>query len=159
MTQLGPNVDEPALERDPQGRLGRPGLLLRVISNQKVAFLLVGGFNTFVGFCWFSLWVLLWGDPRGDVWRTTQFNTLGWACGVLTAFFAYRWFVFRVQGNLWRDFIRFVAVSLPAFVANTALLLLFTKVWHWPSIPAQLVVTILVVIPQFFGYKNFSFKR
>ncbi|NLE80669.1 MAG: GtrA family protein, partial [Rhodococcus sp.] len=45
----------------PAGMSGRPGPLMRVVKNQGLAFVLVGGFNTALGTLWFIAWQLALG--------------------------------------------------------------------------------------------------
>ncbi|MGO9102065.1 MAG: hypothetical protein ACLP9Y_22425, partial [Mycobacterium sp.] len=51
--------------RPPAGMTGVPGPLFRLIRDQRVAFLIVGGMNTAIGTAWFVLF--LWLFPHGAV--------------------------------------------------------------------------------------------
>ncbi len=51
--------------RPPAGMTGVPGPLFRLIRDQRVAFLIVGGMNTAIGTVWFV--VFLWLFPQGAV--------------------------------------------------------------------------------------------
>lgn len=139
----------------PAGMTGKPGPLMRIVKNQKIAFLLVGGFNTVLGTAWFIAWQLAIGD-RMD-YRVAI--TAGYLCNVVCAFAMYRYLVFEVRGHFLRDLWRFIVVNFGAFVLNMALMTIAVSVLHFPPIPAQIVITAITATASFFGYRDFSFSR
>lgn len=148
-------MTEPQTPAPPAGMNGAPGPLMRIIKNQKIAFLLVGGVNTALGTAWFILWQLLIGEQYGY----HAAIVLGYLCNVLCAFAMYRYLVFRVRGHFLRDLLRFFVVNFGAFVANISLMTIAVSVFHFPPIPSQLVVTAVMAVVSFFGYRDFSFRR
>lgn len=132
-----------------------PGLLLRLVRNQRVAFLLVGGVNTVVGFGWFVLFHRLVGPAVGYM------GTLACAhvAAVLCAFVLHRRFVFRVHGHVLLDLARFELVNLGMLAANAALLPAFVELGHFPVLPAQAAATAVTVVLSFVGHRFFSFRR
>ncbi|MGB3773470.1 MAG: GtrA family protein [Rhodococcus sp. (in: high G+C Gram-positive bacteria)] len=132
-----------------------PGPLARLIGNQKVVFLLVGGFNTLLGTAWFIMWQLAIGETLGY----HAAIVLGYLCNVVTAFCTNRYLVFRVRGHVFRDFWRFVVVNSGAFAVNLAAMTVAVTVLGFTPIPSQLVITLLIAVISFFGYRDFSFKR
>lgn len=139
----------------PAGMTGELGPLVRLISNQKLAFLLVGGVNTLVGSGWFIAWELITGGRFGY-----QFSLVAaYFCSVLTAFLMYRFLVFRVRGHFVRDLGRFAVVNFGAFLVNLLLMTIAVSGFDLPRIPSQLVITAVLAVVQFFGYRDFSFKR
>lgn len=148
-------MTEPQTPAPPAGMNGAPGPLMRIVKNQKIAFLLVGGVNTALGTAWFILWQLLIGEQYGY----HAAIVLGYLCNVLCAFAMYRYLVFRVRGHLLRDLLRFFVVNFGAFVANISLMTIAVSVFHFPPIPSQLVVTAVMAVVSFFGYRDFSFRR
>ncbi len=134
---------------------GEPGPLLRIITSQKVAFLAVGGFNTAAGTAWFIGWQLVTGDRLGY-----HFNLVAaYISNVIFAFVLYRHLVFRVRGHFWRDLCRFAAVNFSVFALNMAAMTLAVSVLSFPVIPSQLIITPVLAIGSYLGYRDFSFRR
>jgi putative flippase GtrA len=141
--------------RPPAGMIGVPGPLFRLIRDQRVAFLIVGGMNTAIGTGWFVLFFRLFGNVVGYL------GALGCAhvAAVLCAFVLYRRFVFRVNGHVLRDLARFELVNLSTLGFNLAALPLLVEAFGWPVIPSQLVVTAVTVVYSWFAHRGFSFRR
>ncbi|QNG20936.1 GtrA family protein [Rhodococcus triatomae] len=142
-------------EAPPAGMTGKPGPLMRMVRNQKLAFLLVGGFNTGLGTLWFIGWQLAIGDYVD--YRVAI--TAAYLCNVACAFALYRYLVFEVRGHFFRDLWRFVVVNFGAFALNMVLMTLAVSVLGFPPIPAQIVITAVTAVASFFGYRDFSFRR
>jgi len=137
---------------------GSLGPLFRIVRNEKVAFLLVGGFNTALGTAWFIVFQLLFGHKLG---RFGYMASLGCAhvAAVLCAFVLYRRFVFRVRGHLWLDLGRFEVVNLAALGINAVSLPFVVEVFSVRPIVAQLLVTCVTATLSYVGHKFFSFRR
>lgn len=137
---------------------GQLGPLFRVIKDQRVAFLLVGGFNTVLGTAWFIVFQLAFGQNLG---RFGYLASLGCAhvAAVITAFVLYRYLVFRVRGHLWLDLFRFWLVNLTALGINAVTLPILIEVSGWPPIVCQLLVTCVTALVSYFGHRDFSFRR
>ena len=144
-------VTEPAPDR-----LMPPGPLLLIISDQRVAYLIVGAINTANAFFVFVLTQLVLGTSfRGYMASLLISHVLG----VLCAFVLHRRFVFRVRGHVWIDLARFEVVNLAALGLNAILLPVFVEVVDLPVIIAQVVAGGLAVIGTYFGHLLFSFRR
>lgn len=128
---------------------------MRLVKNQAVAFLLVGGFNTALGTVWFIAWQLTLGDQFGYHFAIVA----GYLCNVLCAFALYRYLVFRVRGHFLRDLWRFIAVNFGAFVLNLGLMTIAVSAIGIPPITAQIAITAITATASFFGYRDFSFSR
>jgi putative flippase GtrA len=137
---------------------GTLGPLFRIVKDQRVAFLLVGGINTVVGTAWFIAFELMFGEELG---RFGYLASLGCAhvAAVLCAFFLYRYFVFRVRGHLLLDLARFELVNLTALAINAVALPLVKETTGMRAIYAQLLVTCVTALVSYFGHRNFSFHR
>lgn len=133
-----------------------PGPLLRLVSDRRIAFLLVGGFNTAFAFALFVGFHLL----LGNGWFR---NELALLCtnvvSILVAFVLHRHLVFRVRGHLWLDLARFVTVNLGMIGANFVLLPLFVHVIGMDAVLSQLIITLLTVTASYLGHSLFSFRR
>jgi putative flippase GtrA len=153
---LDPFAGDDARIRPPANMVGVPGPLFRLIRDQRVAFLIVGGMNTVIGTAWFVLF--LWLFPHG---ATGYLGALACAhiAAVLCAFVLYRRFVFRVTGHVMRDLARFELVNLSTLGFNFAALPLLVEVLGWPVLLSQLVVTGVTVLYSWFAHRGFSFRR
>jgi putative flippase GtrA len=144
-------VTEPA----PDGTLPA-GPLLRLISDQRVAFLIVGAFNTINGFVIFVIAHRLLGNGFRDYMGSLLISHV---IAVLCAFGLHRRFVFKVRGHVWLDLARFELVNLAALGVNAVLLPLFVEVAGLPVIAAQVLAGGLAVLGTYFGHLLFSFRR
>jgi putative flippase GtrA len=140
----------------------RPGLILRLVRDQRIAFLLVGGINTVVGFLLFVGFDLTLGRALDATAGTVagSLATLGAShvLGVIFAFVMHRRFVFRVTGHVWRDLARFESVYLVALGINAVALPLLVHLGA-NRIVAQAGITIATAVLSYVGHRYFSFRR
>ncbi|MBY0442929.1 MAG: GtrA family protein [Mycobacteriaceae bacterium] len=139
-----------------------PGLLIRLLHDQRMAFLVVGAVNTGVGLAIFiacsqSVGQLV--DHRsGKVVGSLVTAGIAHVLSVLFAFVMHRRFVFRVRGQLLSDLIRFWSVYLTAGAINlVALPVLVELGLH--RIPAQVIIVASTTVLSYFGHRHFSFRR
>jgi putative flippase GtrA len=153
---LDPFAGDDAQIRPPAGMSGAAGPLFRLVRDQRVALLIVGGMNTAIGTVWFVLFLSLF--PHG---ATGYLGALACAhiAAVLCAFVLYRRFVFRVIGHVLRDLARFELVNLSTLGFNFAALPLLVEVFGWPVLLSQLGVTGVTVLCSWFAHRGFSFRR
>jgi putative flippase GtrA len=140
------------------GRSGLGGVRVRLgalRTDERAAFVLMGALNTAFAFGVFiSLQLTL-----GRHVHYLVILLLTHVLGVLEAFAAYRYRVFKVRGNVLVDLLRFESVNLVAFAINLAMLPLLVEVCSLPVILAQVVVLLVVTLGTFLGHKHFSFRR
>lgn len=152
---------EPAVARG-AAEAADPGWLLTRIPDQRLAFLLVGGVNTAVGFLAFVGFDRLYA-ALAPGWAPVLHNTVTLGCAhvlsVVIAFVLYRTLVFRVTGHVWADLVRFESVYLVSLGINWVLLNLLTVVFRLPAVLAQAIVVGIIAMISFFGHKHFSFRR
>ncbi|WP_258079771.1 GtrA family protein [Nocardia cyriacigeorgica] len=132
-----------------------PGPLLRLVRRQELAFAVVGGFNTVLGIVLTVAWLAVLGDgvpPSVAV-------VAAYCVSVVVAFVLHRTLVFRVRGQLVRDFLAFVAVNSGGLLMNVVLLELAVTVLDFPEKPAAVVVMGFVAVVSFFGHRHISFRR
>lgn len=122
---------------------------------QGLRYLLVGGFNTVFGYGLFALALQLFGD---DV-HYLVILVAATIVAVLMAFVGYRYIVFRVRGDIVRDFLRFSVVYAVALAVNAVALPLLVEGFGVPVLLAQAVVVMGTVIASFFAHRSFSFRR
>lgn len=141
---------------------GEPGLLLRLIRDQRVAFLVVGLINTVIGFSFFVVLDLTLGRfiDRNVNTVTGSLVTLASAhvLSVVAAFILYRRFVFRVKGHVWRDLSRFESVYLVSLGINAVALPILVE-FGLNRILAQAGILVLTTAISYLGHRHFSFRR
>lgn len=140
----------------------RPGLLLRLIRDQRVAFLIVGGINTVVGFGLFVGFDLTFGrmidKSAGTVAGSLATLAFSHVFGVLCAFVLHRRFVFKVRGHVLKDLARFESVYLVALGINAVVLPVLVHV-GLNRIVAQAIITLASTVLSYVGHRHFSFRR
>ncbi|SDP04705.1 Putative flippase GtrA (transmembrane translocase of bactoprenol-linked glucose) [Nakamurella panacisegetis] len=144
----------PGPDGDDAPTVPEQGLLLRLVHDQRLAFAVVGGLNTvigFVAFALFSRWTSAWG---GDV-----AVLLAQAVAIPIGFTMHRRFVFKVTGHVARDLGRFVMVNLIPITVNLVVLPVLTKGFGWPVLWSQVGFTLSWVVSSFFLHRSFSFHR
>lgn len=147
---MSDRTHEPSVEDGPSSHRLR-GLL----SDERVRFVGVGGFNTAFAFVVFAV-------LQATIGHRVNYMVvlvLAHVIGVLEAFVLYRWTVFQVRGSVLRDLARFESVYLVALAVNAALLPLLVEFGHLPVILAQAVIVVVTSVLSFIGHKNFSFRR
>ncbi|SOX53595.1 GtrA family protein, partial [Mycobacterium ahvazicum] len=139
-----------------------PGPLIRLVRDQRVAFVLVGGINTVVGFGIFVACSETVGhavDVRfGKVAGSLVTLGIAHVLSVLFAFVMHRRFVFRVRGHVLRDLARFWSVYLTAGAINVVALPALVEL-GLSRIPAQAIILASTTLLSYFGHRYFSFRR
>lgn len=149
---LAPSL--PELPDPVSDELAKPGLLLRLIHDQRVAFVLVGGLNTVLSLAAFSVlsrFVHIWGGDAAVLGAQLV--------AIPCAFILHRRFVFRVSGHILRDLGRFALVNVIPISVNLAVLPVLTKGFGVPVLIAQVGFTLVWVVGSFFLHRGFSFRR
>ena len=145
----------------PSGSASR-GPLIRLVHDQRVAFLVVGVVNTVVGFGIFvgcSESVGHFVDHQlGTVAGSLAILGIAHVLAVLFAFVMHRRFVFRVRGHVLRDLVRFESVYLTALGINAVALPLLVEL-GLHRIAAQAIIVAASTLLSYFGHRHFSFRR
>ncbi|MEP6842914.1 MAG: GtrA family protein [Pseudolysinimonas sp.] len=130
----------------------------RLLADERVRFLLVGGVNTAVGYGLFvviELSIGRWIGYLGSLY-------LSYALAVTLAFVLHRRLTFRAHttgGSALVDFARFCSVYVVALAVNTIGLPLLVEVGHLPPIGAQAIMVVATTLISYLGHKYFSFRR
>lgn len=127
----------------------------RLLGDDRVRFLLVGGLNTVVGYGLFVFVQALLGSRISYVGSLL----IAHAFASFLAFVLYRRWVFRVRGNVVLGFLRFQLVYLVPLGANLLALPLLVEVGGMNVYLAQALIVIVSTIVSYFGHKFFSFRR
>lgn len=138
------------------------GPLIRLVRDQRIAFLIVGAINTVVGFVIFIICSVTLGhviDRRfGKVVGSLVTVGISHVLGVLFAFVMHRRLVFRVRGHVLRDLARFWSVYLTALGINIVALPVLVEM-GLGRIPAQAIILASTTLLSYFGHRHFSFRR
>lgn len=132
--------------------------LSRLINDERVRFLIVGGINVVFGYGLFVLFELTMGIVIGYLGSLYASYVLG----VIFAFVLHRRVTFRAHrtgGSVVLDFVRFASVYVVALVFNTVGLPLLVEVGHLPPIAAQAIIVVITPLITYVGHKYFSFAR
>lgn len=132
-------------------------LIARLIADQRVRFLAVGGVNTVLGYAIYAAlaqWVFAH-VPFGYLIALV----ISYAISITVAFVLYRRFVFVVKGNVLIDFLRFVGVYAVSILANAVALPLLVEFGGLNPLLAQAIVLVVTTLISFVGHKYFSFRR
>lgn len=140
--------------REGQDR-SRPKLIERLLGDERIRFLLVGGFNTAFGYFVFVVVQATLGHWIGYIGSLYTSHVLA----SLVAFVLHRRLVFRVSGNLVIDFLRFQSVYLVSLAVNTIMLPFLVEILGWNIYLSQAVIVVVTVTASFLGHKFFSFRR
>lgn len=121
---------------------------------QKIRYLIVGGWNTFFGYAVFAaLYFWLAGSIHYLV-----ILSISYILSITNAYIGYKFFVFRTKGNIVREYLRFYIVYGAAFLVNLAVLPLLVEIGDLNMYISQALVTMLTIIGSYILHKNFSFK-
>jgi putative flippase GtrA len=131
------------------------GVIRRLLLDERVRFVIVGGVNTVVAYALFA--VLELATPLGYLASLY----LSYAGAIALAFVLHRRFTFEVHGTgrVLVDLLRFVSVYAVALVANTVALPLLVEVAGLDSLVAQAVCVLITTLISYAGHKWFSFRR
>lgn len=149
--------DTPADEAAVSEPRGLVGLVRRLLHDERVRFVLVGGFNTVVGYGIFVLVQLTIGK------HTSYLLSLYIATivGTIVAFLSHRRFTFRIsgRGKIFIDFFRFAGVNVIALGINTIALPVLVEIGGLNPLVAQALIVIVTTVVSYVGHKFFSFRR
>lgn len=127
-----------------------------LLRDQRIRFLLVGGFNTVLGFGLYWLLLVALGD-RPFAYLISL--AVSWAISITVAFVLYRTFVFIVRGNVLFDYVRFLSVYAVSIVLNAVGLTALVQVLQVDPLAAQAVMIVVTTVLSYVGHRWFSFRR
>ena len=142
-------------------------LMHHVPPGQMMRYLLVGAWNTLFGYgCFFLLVrIFLHVLPVGPALTASIALAVATIINVTVSFLGYKWFVFRTQGNYWREYRRSMLVYLPTlFLSAIAIAPLTEALRLIPSLTtkapyiAGATLACATAVGSFFGHKHISFK-
>ena len=137
--------------------------------NEKLRFLLVGGFNTATSFIIY--YIFLYFTSGREQLSLFLMNLVNINISITTM----RYYVFRSHGNFWQEYVKAFSSYIVLYFINMALLAFFVSVVHitehlsedslWLAIPnlnkavAQICCICIITVITFFVHKYFSFRK
>lgn len=129
-------------------------MIRRVWLNERFRYLVVGAYNTFIGYGIFAVLWMLWGQSLHYI----AILSISHVISVINAFLGYRILVFRKKGAVWGDFLRFNLVYLGAFAFNMLALPFLIEVLKFHPLIAQALVVTVTVVSSYIFHRKFSFR-
>lgn len=123
-------------------------------TKQKLRFLLVGAWNTAFGYGLFA-GLYLW---LGQEMHYLMILLLAHAVSVTNAFLGHRYLVFRSQGPILREFLRFNLSYLGALLLSLAGMPFLIEVCGLHPLQAQVVLLLIGLIYSYLAHKYYSFR-
>ncbi|MBL8256966.1 MAG: GtrA family protein [Pseudoxanthomonas mexicana] len=124
-----------------------------LLMSERLRFLVVGGWNTLVGYLVFLACHAWAGNEIGPLMTLI----LSYLIAVPHSFATQRWLVFKAQGAIGRQLLRFLLANSSIFVANMVLLPLAVYVVEADPRIVQGVLVVLLTIASYLAHKYFSF--
>ncbi len=123
--------------------------------NEKIRFLLVGGYNTLFAYGLFCIAELI---------LSNKFSYLIVLCivhfiSVINSFFSLRVFVFQSRGSFFLEYLRVNLVYLLYLLLNAMMLYILKSVLGINLFVAQFICIIILSVLFYFIHKFFSFNR
>jgi putative flippase GtrA len=129
--------------------------LLALTEHRPVRFLIAGGANTALGLAFFPL--LVWSTPYFQAHYLVALAISQIVC-LLFAFATHKLGVFRTRGGWLREFAKFSSYYVFNYAVNWAALPLLVDVGGAPLIPAQLGITLVLIIGSWFWHSRVTFR-
>lgn len=123
--------------------------------SEKFRFLVVGAYNTAVGYLIFiGLYLLL-----AEALHYILIALLSHILAVTNAFIGHKYLVFRARGELLADFLRFNMTYLGTLLFGLAALPVMVEVFAFHPIAAQGLLVVVTVLTSYVLHKKVSFRR
>ena len=137
--------------------------------NEKLRFLLVGGFNTAISFLiYYGFLYVTHGKEQLSLFLMNLIN-------INISITTMRYYVFRSKGNFWKEYSKAFSSYIVLYFINMGLLAFFVQIIHLAEIlpktsfllqipnlnkaVAQICCVTIITIITFFVHKYFSFRK
>ncbi|GBL44287.1 hypothetical protein SFMTTN_0082 [Sulfuriferula multivorans] len=125
-----------------------------LLKNEKIRYLLVGGYNTAFGYILFALLLMLLKDRV----HYLIVLVISHVISVTNAYLAYKFLVFKTKGRWLHEFGKFNTVYLGVLAINLVALPAMVELLGTRPIVGQAWFVVITVIASYLGHKHFSFK-
>jgi len=119
----------------------------------KIRFLLAGGWNTLVGYATFIALYFLFNKYIHYMFLVIFANILS----ISNAYISYKFFVFRTKGNYLKEYLRFYVVYSFSIAVNIIIMPILVEIFRIHPIMAQGLMVFITMIISYIGHKYFSF--
>jgi putative flippase GtrA len=133
------------------------GRLRRLLEDQRIRFLIVGGVNTVIGYGLFALFDWCFGHAIGYLGSLYG----SYVVATVIGFILHRRFTFRAtkSGRVVVDFLRFQSVYIVTLIINTVALPLLVQLVGLNPLVAQACYIVVATAISYTGHRWFSFRR
>ena len=132
-------------------------LLKKLCNKETITYLIFGVLTTLVNYI---VYYLLYRFTGLDA---LIYNTIAWLAAVIFAFFTNKLFVFESKSFkssvVFREFLTFVSARIVSLLLEEAFLALTVKVMGIHELISKLIISVIVVIVNYFASKFFIFKK
>jgi putative flippase GtrA len=122
--------------------------------DERVRYLVVGGWNTLFGYLVYVALVTLFGRAA-YVWMLVPATVVG----ITQNFFVYKYLVFQTRGGHFREYLKFYVVYGPVLLVNLFALPFLVRVTGLDPRIAQGAFAVIAVVVTYLGNKYFTFGR
>jgi putative flippase GtrA len=123
--------------------------------HEKIKYLLTGLYNTLFGYCIFIVIFYYFS-------LTVNHSFLLLICHVIGTthnFFTYKTFVFKLKGNIFRNYFKFNLVYIFTFLLNLTMFKLLTQVMGWNLYYSQALIVTVIAVVGYILNKYYSFSN
>ena len=122
--------------------------------SDKIRFLLVGGFNAGVSYLIFSAICFFVGEEFYQISLASA-----WIISSIVSFTTQRYFVFNVEGNLFKQYCKCCTTWFFSYLINATLLEIFVQKLVLNVYLAQILATLACAIFTYILFKTFAFRK
>ena len=122
--------------------------------DDKIRFLLIGGFNAGVSYVIYSIFCLVLGESAYQIALA-----LAWAISSVVSFTTQRYLVFQGNGNWFKEYIKCCTTWFFSYLINAGLLEFVVKYCHLNVFLAQIIATVAAAIFTYVLFKKFAFRK
>ncbi len=122
--------------------------------NQIFKYIFVGIFNTIFGIGLYTVVILIFGEAHYLLW--------GFICNIIAitqAFLFYKFFVFKTKGNYLAEYLRTYITNGTSMLTGLIMMYVLVSLLKISAIYANIIVTGITIIINFFMHKGFTFKK
>lgn len=121
---------------------------------QLIKYVIAGCWNTLFGIGLYTGVILLFGEDH--------YLILGFLCNIIAitqSFFCYKLFVFKSKGNILKEYLKIYVTYGASMLFGLVAMYILVDYIHISAIYANIIVTGLTLVINFFMHKNFTFRQ
>ena len=121
--------------------------------SDKIRFLIIGGLNAGISYLIYLAVCLILGENFYQIALA-----LAWAISSVISFTTQKFFVFNVEGNVIKQYLKCCTTWFFSYLINAFFLEMFVKQLKFNVYLAQIIATLLAAIFTYILFKKFAFK-